>query len=277
MYYGSFFYILSVLFALLCVLVTWKILRPRSFKVQRITILAITLLNIFQHFFKPVLYPQYSEMGFSHLQTAYNVCALMIIISPAVYLWGTCFLRNFLYVIGTFAGIGTIILPIWFIGMDVSELGWEYGRYYICHLFLLLSSSLPLLLNHHRPGYRNFWHVGLGFLTALVFVLANNVILITSGYYAGVDSRDIFGALWDNNPCMMMGPYEPAPWVADLAVVFSPSVFLGNNPAGTYVPILWYAIPLYLGISFLSFILFAALDRKNLKADFRRLRKKLAR
>ena len=274
MRYGSGIYILSVAAALLCVFGAWALLRRCSRRVQRITVLGIMLLNLLQHFMKPVLYPQYAGTGFSYVQTAYNVCALLIISSPAVCLWGNRFLRNCLYVIGTVAGIGTIVFPVWFMGMEVSELGWEYARFYICHLLLLLGSALPLLLRHHRPEFREFWHVGVGFFLALVLVLANNVIMISAGCYTGADSRDIYGALRAHNPCMMMGPPPTMPWIADAARALSPDVFLGDNPAGAYVPILWYAIPVYLGINLLSFVIFAAMDHKNFRADLRRLIKK---
>ena len=47
---------------------------------------------------------------------------------------------------GSVAGIAAIALPVWYIGMDVSELGWDYARFYICHALLFITSVLPLLL-----------------------------------------------------------------------------------------------------------------------------------
>lgn len=270
MRYGSGVHILSVLVALLCLGGTWAILRRCSVKRQQLAVLGIMLLNAAQHFLKPFLYPQYAGTGFSHVETAYNVCAFLIIISPVVYLRGNRLFRNFLWVIGTVAGIGTIAFPVWYIGRDLSVLWRDYVRFYICHSLLLCSSALPLLLGHHKPSYKEFWQVGLGFLLALVFVLANNVAFISAGLYSGTHSRDIYAGLWKDNPCLMMGPPEALSWLADISRMFTPAIFLGENPAGICVPILWYAIPLYLGISLGSFLLFAAMDRKNFAAALRK-------
>jgi hypothetical protein len=68
----------------------------------------------------------------------------------------------------------------------------------------------------------------------------------------------------------MMGPKGPA-WVLDIVKIFSPPVFLGQNKTGLYVPILWYAIPLFLGLNLVAFPLFALCDRAGWK-DF--IRKK---
>lgn len=274
MAYGSGIYVISVLFILLCAGMAWAVLRHRSVKTQRIVILCIMLLNVFQHFMKPFIYPLYANTGFSHVVTAYNVCAFMIIISPAVYLWGNRLLRNFLCIVGTAAGIGTIIFPVWYIGTDVSDLWPSYVRYYICHGLLFLSSLLTMLLNHHRPSYKEFWHVGLGFLMDLFVVLVNNVIFISAGLYLQADSQDIYGSLWIDNPCLLMGPSEALSWIADISRIFTPDVFLGNNPAGRYAPILWYAVPVYLGISIICMLLFCAIDHKNFSADLDRLKKR---
>lgn len=274
MNYGSGFWTISILFPLLCVFALWAVLRRCPRKTQRLFILILMLLNVFQHFLKPFIYPQYAGTGLSHLVTAYNMCSFLIMISPVVFLWGNRFFRNFLYVVGTAAGIGTIIFPVWYIGLDIAALGWDYARFYICHSLLFAGSLLPLLLGHHRPSYKEFWQVGLGFLMGLFVILVNNVICISAGLYLGADSRDIYSGLWQTNPCMMMGPPASLPWIANVARIFTPSVFLGNNPSGNFAPILWYAVPLYLVISIISMFLFFAMDRKNLLADLRRLSKR---
>lgn len=273
MHYGSGLYLFSILFLLLCLTGAWVILRRCCVNVQRFAVLLLMVLNVFQHVMKPILYPHYRGQGFSHVVTAYNMCAFLILLSPAVYLWGNRLFRNFLYVMGTVAGIGAIVFPIWFIGMDPTELGWEYVRFYTCHVLLFLSSLLPLLLGHHKPSYKEFWQVGLGFLLALCAILVNNMILISAGFYKGAVGGDMYTILLQHNPCMMMRPWGSASWILAFVRIFSPSVFLGNNPSGNFVPILWYAVPLYLTISFFCLVLFCAMDRKNLSADMKRLSK----
>lgn len=96
------------------------------------------------------------------------------------------------------------------------------------------------------------------------------------GLYPDATAEDLYASLLRINPCLVMGPPESLPWVADIVKIISPSVFCGNNPAGLYVPVLWYAIPGYLGISLIAVIVFSITDRKNLSADVKHLYHKFA-
>lgn len=278
MYYGSKVYIASLGGLLLCGVAAWLVLRRCSAKTQRIAIFVIMILNVLQHFLKPFLYPQYAGQGFSYNMTAYNMCALLILLAPVAYLCRSRFLRTFVLSVGPIAGLAAIAFPVWFIGHPVWALGWHYGRFYICHALLFLSTALPQALGHHKPAYKEFWQVGLAFLLGLCVILINDVLLICAGIYPKIDQiSGIYNLLLETNTCLMMGPGDGMPWLVDLIRVFSPSIFMGNNPAGQYVPILWYAIPLYLGISVAALLTFSVLDRKNLAADIRALRAKYPR
>ena len=50
---------------------------------------------------------------------------------------------------------------------------------------------------------------------------------------------------------------------------------MGGNSLGLYVPILWYAIPMYLGITLVAFGVCVSLDFKSFKADFSAFKKRL--
>lgn len=267
MYYGSPFYIFSIVLLLGIAAAAWAVLRRCSIRVQRNAVLALMLMNTFQHFFKPLIYPQYWGTGFSSLMSAYNMCAVLIILSPAVFLWGNRFLKNFIFFVGTVAGIAAISVPFWYIGMDVSELGWDYARFYICHAILFVTSLTPLTLGLYRPRWKEFWQVGLAFFLALGIILINDVIFIRLGLYPGADAGDVYGSLLRLNPCGTMGPPDGLPWVADLVKVFTPAVFRG-------VPILWYAIPLYLGVSLIALGMFLIADRKGFATDLKKWKKK---
>ncbi len=271
MYYGSPFYIVSLV-ALMCIgAAAWLLLRKCKEKTCRTVILTIMLLNLFQHLFKPLIYPQYSGAGFTSVSTAYNMCATLIILSPLAYLSKSRFLKNFVYFTGAVAGIAAIAVPYWFIGCEVFQLGWEYIRFYLCHALLFLGSVLPLLLGLHRPSYREFWHIGTGFLLALCIIFINDFVCMAMGIYPGASIDSFYQSMQRINPCGMMGPPEGLPWLVDLVKVFSPAVFMGENPAGLYVPILWYAVPLFVGLSVASAVVFSLMDRENFSAAWKRL------
>ena len=62
------------------------VLRNKAQKTKKLVVLGIMLLNVFQHLFKSLLYPQYEGFGFNALNTAYNMCALLILLSPIALL-----------------------------------------------------------------------------------------------------------------------------------------------------------------------------------------------
>ena len=269
MYFGSLFHLGSVVLVLAVTAAIWLTLRRKSVKVQKTVILCLTVLNTLQHFLKSWIYPQYFGTGFTIYSTAYNVCAALIISAPFIFLWGNRFLKNCLYFIGLPAGIGTILFPFWFFGTPVGELGWHYFRFYLCHALLFITCMLPLILGLYKPRYQEFWQVGLGFLLTLCIVLFNNVIFMTVGLYPEGIGSSLYDQLLRINPCMMMAPKGEFKWLDSILKLAAPSVFLGNNPSGCYAPILWYALPVYLGISMGTFGVFALLNwkdfRKNMK------------
>jgi hypothetical protein len=182
-------------------------------------------------------------------------------------------LKNFVFIVGTVAGFSAVAVPVWYIGKEIGALGWDYARFYICHLLLFLTSVLPLVMGLHRPAYREFWHVATGFLLTLCLIVLNDFVMMAMGRYPGADIHDFYGSMAKINPCGMMGPPKALPWVEKMVRPLSLPVFMGENPTGTYVPILWYAGPLFVGMSAVSFGIFAAMDRKNLVSDLRKFKK----
>ncbi len=258
---GSPFYIASIFFLIAVTAALYYFLRHKSRKVQRILLLSLMLLNTAQHFLKPVIYPQYWGDGFSIHLTAYNMCAVLIIFMPVAFLLNNRFLKNYFFFVGSVAGLIAIVIPFWFLGLPVSALGWEYARFYLCHALLHLSAVLPLLLGHHRPVYREFWQIGLGFLIALCVVFFNNVIFILLGFCPGIDSGNLYAGLIKYGACAMMGPPASMSWLGTIARFFTLPMFVGENPADRYAPILWYAVPLYLGITALTAAAFAVMKK----------------
>lgn len=274
MYFGSLFHCGSILLVIGVAALQWLLLKKKKIRVQKTVVLCLMLLNTVQHFLKFLIYPQYRGTGFSLYSTAYNVCAVLIISAPLIFLWGSRFLKNFLYFVGLTAGIGAVCYPFWFFGTPVKELGWNYFRFYLCHGLLFVSCILPLLLGLHKPKYQEFWQIGLGFLLTLCVILVNNVIFMSIGLYPEEAEMPLYEQLLNVNPCMMMAPKGDFLRLSRFLECFSPSAFLGHNPSGRYAPILWYALPVYAGICVIGFLLFAVLDRKAFCSDIKRTAEK---
>ncbi len=275
MNYGSPFYLLMILLMVSAAIGLFFLLRRKSEGVKKAVVLSLMLLNLFQHLFKWAIYPMYEGMGFNVLSTAYNMCATLIILSPIAFLSKGAFLKNFVYPVGCAAGLVAVAVPYWYIGMSVSELGWEYARFYICHALLFIASLLPLLLGLHKPSFKAVLQPGAAFLLALVLILINDIIFITLGLFGGYEHHDLYASLLEINPCFSMGPPEEFIWLGRLSSFFTPGVFLGESSTGLYTPILWYAIPVYIGITLVAVAVFFSMDRKNLRLAASSLKVKL--
>ncbi len=252
--YGSFMYCAYILLVLAVCMLLYRILKNRSTTVKQNIVFLIALLNFLQHIFKLKLYPQYAGSSSIYLTTAYNICAFLIILSPFILLWGNVLLKNFITYVGTFAGMAAMLVPYWFIGK--SAFTWEVYRFYICHGLLFISSILSAILGLYKLERKHCWKVGLLFLLSLAIILLNDAVLVVTDNYYTPYPDNLFESLKYINPGWSMRPSPDMPWVEEIVALFTPSFLLGENPWGVHIPILWYAIPLYLGITFLTYLVY---------------------
>lgn len=276
MHIGSPVYIFSLLLPCLLLFAGWLILRNQSQKVQKIVILSLAALNVFQHLFKSIIYPQHFGQGFTINSTAYNLCACLILLTPIAICVKSKGLKTFCMCAGLCGGLLALVYPVWFLGVEVSELGWEYNRFFICHCVLFLTSGLYLVLGLHKISYLDFWKMGLYLLLVLCVILLNDIICIVGGLFPGWSADKLYKAIASHNPFSLMGPRPGYDSITSVIIALSPSIFTGNNPANTYIPILWYAIPLYLVTSTGTFLAFILVDRKNFAKDLKKLKTKLS-
>lgn len=272
-YYGSAAYFMYIAAALFICAALYIILRGKSQKIQEYVILGIMLINVLQHLFKSLIYPQHTGLGFSALSTAYNICATLILISPLALLLNLKILKDFVFYVGSVAGIIATVIPYWNIGKDALHP--EVMRSFICHTLLFVSSLLPLLLGLHKPSYRCFYKIGFCFLAVLCIIILNDAVCILIGIYPGVEGMTLAEALYVANPVWVFGPPEDFSWVMSIAKVFSPDAWVGVNDGGRLIPVLWYAVPLYLGITVVSLPVCALVDRKNFVSNFKKYTQKI--
>lgn len=253
---GSLTHIFSLLLGILPIFVLNFAFRNAKMPTKRAVIFCVAILNLFQHFFKPLVWPHMHGQSFGLLNTAYNVCAFLIILTPFAILFNRELLLEFVACVGTAAGAVTLLVPYWFFGR--TPLSWEFSRAWTCHALLLCSSSLLLLLKLVRFRFRHCFHFGLLFIVMLSLILLNDTIVfaVTEGE-AGLYER-----LLALNPLWTMGPTELYPLLAKLLESCSPAFLLGNTTHG-YAPVLWYAVPFYILVTIIAFLLGALLDRDN--------------
>ncbi len=262
--YGSFFYFLYPALTVFVLLGLALCLRKRSEGTKKWASFAVSAVNLLQHLLKALLYPHLWGTGFSYQNTAYNVCALLIIAMPFVQLCKCQGIKDFVYFTGLFAGLGTMFFPIWFIGKPAY--GWELFRFYICHGLLFISAAMPFASGQHRISWRSGPKFGTLFLGMLAVVLLNNVCCIFLGLTPGATPENLYEALCAQNPLWMMGPRGGFEWVAALLDPITPDFLFSD---GHYVPILWYAYPIWILLTLGTTGVFMLLDRKSFAADLK--------
>ncbi len=262
--YGSPAHLISILITLSFALGAYLALRRASERVQRLVILGMMLLNLAQHLLKSFIYPHHLGEGFTLVSTAYNMCAFLIIVSPlAMLLTRSGFFRDFIFLLGSAAGLVAVLVPYWHIG--ASPFTWEYFRYMLCHVLLYTTSILPLLLGLHKPSFRSIPFFGLAFLGTVAVILLNDTVCYYTGLYKGVEGMTLYEALLAANPVWAFRPPDGFSALFELAKAFLPDAWLGGGESGMIVPLVWYAIPLYFIITLISVPIVISIDKNNFK------------
>ncbi len=245
--YGSFMYCVYIGAPILLCIMMYLFLRDKSEFMKKSVVFILAVLNFMQHICKGRIYPQYNGSSDIYLSTAYNVCAFLILVSPLIILFGGTVLKHFIGYAGSFAGMIAMLVPYWFVGK--SAFSWEVYRFYICHGLLFASSFLPCILGMYELKFKNCFKIAPLFFFALALILFNNAFLIKSGNFPGKDPSRVFEELSNNNPAWSMHPSESFAEIGNLIERLSIPFLCGKNSLGIYIPILWYAIPLYIAIT----------------------------
>ncbi len=228
--------------------------RKRSVRTKYIVLGVLMAVNVLQHIFKFWLWPHMRTGEFSLVESAYNVCAFMILLCPYSVFGKNKLIKQYQFYVGTFAGLCAPFVPTWFLGGSIFT--WEYLRFYTCHVLLFLTSSLPAAWGLVEFRMKDGWKFGLCALGTLGLILANNTLV---SYLLGAEGEALFNAIYGYNPVFMMGPPAADSPLKDIAVAITPP-FLRVGAGGRYVPILWYAVPVYVGFTLLGYGLGALLE-----------------
>ena len=260
--YFNYTYIITLIAAALFIAAFYFPLRKRSLYARENALYALMGFNIAQHFFKSLVWPHLWGTGFGIINTAYNVCAILIIASPFVYVSGNELLKQFVSYVGTIGATATLFIPYWFIGGTVFT--WEYLRFWTCHTVLIATSLLPALWGMVKFNWRDWWKFGLIFLVMLALVLLNDTVFFL--VLGEATKNTLYDVLCRQNPLWMMGPGGGVSGIKSIFEGLSPK-FLLETQSHPYIPILWYAIPIYLVFAVLGCLFGALFDRKHFRGE----------
>ena len=68
-----------------------------------------------------------------------------------------------------------------------------------------------------------------------------------------------------------MHPNESFPILDKIAAILTPKIFLPSGNNGVYVPILWYAIPVFIAFTILPFVVIVTVRPKEFFSDIKKL------
>lgn len=252
--YGSLAYFIWLLISFGLTAIPYFLLRNKTERAKRLVIVIFIFLNLFQHIFKSYVWRHLYGRGFTRENTAYNMCALLIIITPLAYFLKSETLKNYVGLVGSFAGFIAVVIPYWFIGK--SAFTWESVRFYTCHALLLATSSLPLLFGIYKIRFKHFYKIAICFFISILIINLNNgLILQAQGVKDVISSLKSENVIWCAHPVAIFDGLEK---------VFA-SPFFFKDKGGEFIPILWYFIPMYLFITLSAFIISVIADKEGFK------------
>lgn len=208
--------------------------------------------------------------------TPENLCALLITVSPFVYLSKNRYLKDYLVVVGLVSGVMAILIPTVPTGLgekiQQSEGLLESIRYFACHVPLVLVGILSIAFDIHRPDYRRLWALPLLFMAAFLIIFLDDLVMAGIGLlkpepFYQLFSRDFY------NPSLVFGVTSNWDKVFSWAYYWL-IPFLYHLPNGelAFVPVIWPLLALYFAVYPLFFLAYMPFQHKRMKEDFLALR-----
>lgn len=248
--YGSIGYILSIVIAVVLLIITFLLLKRKSDKTKKIVIFFLIMVNFIQHIFKAwVWYPIYhGEIDILNSSLC-NICAANIFLSPFIFFSKNKPAKDALFYFGTLGGIGSIITPFYFEGLDIFS--WDYLRFYSCHTLVFITSALPIMLGLHTIKFKRFWQLGISFIILELIVFTDNIFIYALENKVSLkESYDIF---YNLNPLWVCHPPLDNDALGRIFVKFDMNYFI-YNPDKKYIPILYSSYIVYPLITLMAIV-----------------------
>ena len=254
---GNFWYFLSLALLVIIPLVLYLILKNKSEKTIKYTLLTIAFLNFALHFLK-ILHPDYlADIKTSLIRMSFeNICAISTILLPFAMIFKNKVFKTYLYFISFIGGLMAIIITTDPVGHGIFE--FNSLRYYFCHYVLLTVPVVMALTKQFKPEIQTAIWIPVMFLLGQTIILLNEFVLWWTGL---IDHNwTTFLSPYYHNPSFVFGPNEAFKWTIDTFGFLIPSVFKTNifNVEGLtdcYMPVLWVMVPAVIAFPIFYFIL----------------------
>ena len=281
--FGNTLYFLFILLLIALVFGTRSLCRRFGKEFTRNLLLILYWSNFALHFLKQ-FNPYYisrlpNSLGSSSLE---NFCAILIVISPFVFVFGNDYLKDYLFYVGIVSGIMVYLVPTGALGRDLGDLDslLEVLRFYGCHAPLVIGGYLMVEEGLHRLDYHRLWAIPLMFTAVNGVVFLNGVFLGFVLHFPGWPStweqfsdRDCFV-----NQSFTFGPMRQFDgtlgWVYKLMI---PGLQTYHNSNGElcFVPVIYMLIPLYIATALFGPWLCYKYEKRHYRMDFEEWKQRL--
>ena len=248
MEFWNIWYILSLCLLIILPTTLYFIVRKKSEKTIKITLLIIAFANCALHFLK-ILHPDYmNDFQNSLIKLSLeNICAISTIFLPFAMLCKNKVIKTYLYFISFLGGLMAVIITTDPVGRDIYE--FNTLRYYFCHYVLLTVPTVAVLTKEFKPEIKTAIWIPFMFLLGQTIILVNELMLWGVGLINHTPTT--FFSPYFHNPSFVFGPNENFKWTVDtfgflIPTVFKTNVFGIEGLTDCYMPVLWTAVPVIL-------------------------------
>ena len=235
-------------------------------------LLIMSWSNFILHFVKQ-LAPSYMRLWPSVLvkSTAQNLCALLIMASPFIILWGGKWLKDYMYYVGILSALMATLVPTGPLAEDMTTIDGflETMRYYICHVPLLIQGFLLVDMGFHKLDHRRLWAI------PIMFMAAEGIIFLDTTLMNYLCHNFPWEAWLDRangwmNAGFALGPspsFDKAlSWIYPYLV---PYLQTYRNAQGEllFTPILYLSIPLYIATAIFGPLMCYPFSKNDMRMD----------
>ncbi len=246
-------------------------------------ILALLWLNFSFHFLKQ-LNPFYlADVPFSLTKSSpENLCAILVMASPFIYIWGNVYLKDYMYYVGIVSAVVVFLYPTTALKLDLGSVEnvLEVARFYSCHTPLFICGFLMVNRGLHTLNYHRLWALPITFCLFEAVIFLNALALKGIGVWK-FESWEAFFAR-DNNPLAnqsaTMGPPSSVdPFLGWLYYLLIPGLMTyWVNGQIHFVPVVYLLFPMYLATAILGPLLSLPYEKRHMQMDLTALKQKIA-
>ena len=272
---GNIYYIFSLVILFAIPTILYFILRNRSEKTIKYTLLGMAIFNFLLHFLK-ILHPSYlAELEHSLIRmTVENICALTTVVLPFAMLCKNKTIKGYFYLIGLLGGLMAVI----FTTEPKGHLIYEFNsmRYYVCHYILFAVPILAVTLKEFEPDFKSSIWMPLMFFGGQTIILLNELFLHTVGLVNHTIESFLSGDF--RNAAFVFGPNTEFKWIVDKFSFLVPEIFTKNifgieGVGDFYWPVVWLLVPVVLFFPLFYFLItlpFTYGDVKEFVSDIKK-------